>query len=61
MAQVFADINYNTESSSIDVTEDGAALTLTNQVRVLYDDSSPIDQVIDALQRVKEALAREYN
>ena len=40
MAKFFIDANHNTEKEAM-VKQDGTALTLTNSVRVLYDDKEP--------------------
>ena len=39
MAKKFLDLNYDDEYGAI-TEQDGSALTLTNGVRVLYDDQS---------------------
>lgn len=58
MAQRFIDINANTEHSSITVSQDGAALTLTNTVRVLYDDADNLSDIYDAIKRCGEIILR---
>lgn len=53
MASKQIDIGYNDSPSGIAST---AAGTVTNTVRVVYDDATPISEVSQALRRVAEAV-----
>lgn len=57
MAKKFVDLNHNDAPSSVS-EQDGSALTLTNQVRILYDDAEPAHEVIAAIERAKLRIIR---
>lgn len=55
MAKQFIDAAVSTEKD--DMTQsDGTSLTLTNTVRVLYDDTAETATVITTLDRIKEKI-----
>jgi hypothetical protein len=56
MANKYLDISYTTAPESMSEA-DGSALTVTNDVRVLYDNATANQQIILALQRAIEKLA----
>lgn len=55
MAQKFFDVAVTTEKDSM-TQQDGTALTLTNIVRVLYDDTQETAAIATALDRVKQKI-----
>lgn len=55
MAKFFIDAGIATEKDAM-VKQDGTALTLTNQVRVLYDDSLTSGQVVVLIERIAERI-----
>ena len=57
MAKKFVDAAIKTEQESMTL-EDGSALTLTNGVRVLYDDTLEKGAVAGLLERIKNAILR---
>lgn len=57
MAKKFVDAAIKTEQESMTL-EDGSALTLTNGVRVLYDDTLEKGAVAVLLERIKNAILR---
>ena len=57
MAKKFVDAAIKTEQESMTL-EDGSALTLTNGVRVLYDDSLEKGAIVVLLERIKNAILR---
>ncbi len=57
MAKKFVDAAIKTEQESMTL-EDGSALTLTNGVRVLYDDTLEKGAIAVLLERIKTAILR---
>ena len=57
MAKKFVDAAIKTEQESMTL-EDGSALTLTNGVRVLYDDTLEKGAIVLLLERIKNAILR---
>jgi hypothetical protein len=57
MAKKFVDAAIKTEQESMTL-EDGTALTLTNGVRVLYDDTLEKGAIAVLLERIKNAILR---
>lgn len=57
MAKKFVDAAIKTEQESMTL-EDGSALTLTNGVRVLYDDTLGKGAIAVLLERIKNAILR---
>ena len=57
MAKKFVDAAIKTEQESMTL-EDGSALTLTNGVRVLYDDTLEKGAIVVLLERIKTAILR---
>lgn len=57
MAKKFIDAAVKTEQESM-ALEDGTALTLTNGVRVLYDDTLEKGAIVVLLERIKNAILR---
>lgn len=57
MAKKFVDAAVGTEQESMTL-EDGTALTLTNSVRVLYDDTLEKGAIVVLLERIKNAILR---
>lgn len=57
MAKKFIDAAVKTEQESM-ALEDGTALTLTNSVRVLYDDTLEKHAIVVLLERIKNAILR---
>ena len=57
MAKKFVDAAVGTEQESMTL-EDGSALTLTNGVRVLYDDTLEKGAIVVLLERIKNAILR---
>ena len=55
MAKQFIDASVNTEKEAMTV-QSGAALTLTNQVRVLYEDTATKADLLIALERIKDRI-----
>lgn len=55
MAKKFIDVAIKTEKEAMTV-QDGTALTLTNIVRVLYDDTATKADLLVALRRVEERI-----
>ena len=53
MAVQYVDVNATTERSSVSLTASG---TVTNTVRVHYDDTKNKDEIILAIQRAMEAI-----
>jgi len=57
MAKKFVDAAIKTEQESMTL-QDGSALTLTNGVRVLYDDTLEKGAIAVLLERIKNAILR---
>ena len=57
MAKKFVDAAIKTEQESMTL-QDGSALTLTDGVRVLYDDTLEKGAVAVLLERIKNAILR---
>lgn len=57
MAKKFIDAAIKTEQEAM-ALEDGSALTLTNTVRVLYDDTVEKHALLVQLERIKHAILR---
>jgi len=57
MAKIFVDAAIKTEQESMTL-QDGSALTLTNGVRVLYDDTLEKGAIVVLLERIKNAILR---
>jgi len=57
MAKKFVDAAIKTEQESMTL-QDGSALTLTNGVRVLYDDTLEKGAIVVLLERIKNAILR---
>jgi len=57
MAKKFVDAAIKTEQESMTLG-DGSALTLTNGVRVLYDDTLEKGAIAVLLERIKNAILR---
>ena len=57
MAKKFVDAAIKTEQESMTL-EAGSALTLTNGVRVLYDDTLEKGAIAVLLERIKNAILR---
>ena len=57
MAKKFVDAAIKTEQESMTL-EDGSALTLTNGVRVLYDNTLEKGAIVVLLERIKNAILR---
>ena len=57
MAKKFVDAAVKTEQEAM-ALEDGSALTLTNGVRVLYDDTLEKGAIVVLLERIKNAILR---
>lgn len=55
MAKQFIDASVRTEKEAM-AFQDGTALTLTNQVRVLIDDTATKADLLIALERVKDRI-----
>lgn len=55
MAKKFIDAAITTEKGSM-TQQDGTALTLTNSIRVLYDDTLETGTLIVLLDRIKERI-----
>lgn len=55
MAKQFIDATVNTTKEAM-AFQDGTALTLTGQVRVLIDDTARVADIIIALERVKDRI-----
>lgn len=55
MAKFFIDASVATEKDAM-VKQDGTALTLTGQVRILYDDSLTPGQLVVLLRRVRDKI-----
>lgn len=55
MAKKFIDTNVTTLKESYELG-DGTALTLTNKVRVLYDDTQSKDELYVTLTRIRDRL-----
>lgn len=55
MAKKFLDAAVTTEKTSI-AQQDGTSLTLTNSVRVLYDDTVETGTLAVILERIKERI-----
>lgn len=55
MAKQFLDAAITDEKTAI-AKQDGTALTLTNSVRVLYDDTLDTRQLTVLLDRIKERI-----
>jgi hypothetical protein len=55
MAKQFLDAAITTEKGSIS-QQDGTALTLTNSVRILYDDTLETGTLITLIDRMKERI-----
>ena len=57
MAKIFVDAAIITEQEAMTL-QDGSALTLTNGVRVLYDDTLEKGAIVVLLERIKNAILR---
>ena len=57
MAKKFVDAAIITEQEAMTL-QDGSALTLTNGVRVLYDDTLEKGEIVVLLERIKNAILR---
>ena len=57
MAKKFVDAAIITEQEAMTLG-DGSALTLTNGVRVLYDDTLEKGAIVVLLERIKNAILR---
>ena len=55
MAKKFIDSGVDTKKDDMSIA-DGTALTLTNSVRVLYDDTVPSGDLVVALRKVIEKI-----
>ena len=55
MAKFFIDASVATEKDAM-VKQDGTALALTGQVRILYDDSLNPRQLVVLLRRVRDKI-----
>ncbi len=55
MAKRFVDITRTTERAAV-VIQDGTALTLTGNVRILYDDTQPKSERDETIKRALEAI-----
>jgi hypothetical protein len=55
MAKQFIDASISTEKESM-AMQDGTSLTLTGQVRVLYDDTLTTKQLYVLLGRIRERI-----
>lgn len=55
MAKRFIDVTVNTEKEAM-TNQDGSALTLTGQVRVLFEDSATKADILVALQRIEDRI-----
>ena len=55
MAKKFIDAAVTTEKGSM-TQSDGTSLTLTNTVRVLYDDTAETATLITTIDRIKERI-----
>jgi hypothetical protein len=55
MAKKFIDVTVNTDKADM-VNGDGTSLTLTNSVRVLYDDTVEPAALFTALTRVRDRI-----
>lgn len=56
MAKKFLDAAVETEKTAI-AQQDGTALTLTNSVRVLYDDTVEPGELYTVLTRIRDRIA----
>lgn len=59
MAKKFIDTDVNTDKETYTVA-DGSALTLTNKVRVLYDDTVEVGELYTILTRIRDRI-KELN
>lgn len=57
MAKQFVDLSATTELQSV-TKQDGTALTLTNGVRVLYDDTLPTATLALCLEKAKLSILK---
>lgn len=57
MAKMFVDAKVVTEKSAM-INQDGSALTLTNTVRVLYDNTITNADLFVTLTRIRDRLAK---
>jgi hypothetical protein len=57
MAKQFIDAAITTEQEAMTL-QDGSALTLTNGVRVLYDDTLSRGELVVLLERISHAILR---
>ena len=55
MAKFFIDANHNTEKEAM-IKQDGTALTLTNSVRILYDDALSSRLLSVLLHRIADKI-----
>lgn len=56
MAKKFIDTDVNTDKESYELG-DGTSLTLTNKVRVLYDDTLEPAELYTTLTRIRDRLS----
>lgn len=59
MAKKFIDTDVNADKETYTVA-DGTALTLTNKVRVLYDDTVEVGELYTILTRIRDRI-KELN
>lgn len=58
MAKKFMDGDAQSERATLAI-QDGTALTLTNKVRVLWDDTVPNADLIVALNKITDAINQQ--
>lgn len=58
MAKKFMDGSAQSESSGLAI-QDGTALTLTNKVRILWDDTTPNAELIHAITKIRDAINQQ--
>lgn len=56
MAKQFIDIAVEDARDDVAALSDGTALTLTNAVRILIDDTVPKSDLMNAIDRAKERI-----
>lgn len=56
MAKFFVDVSKEGAVDSTVQLEDGTSVTLTNDVRVLFDDSLPKADILLAINRAKDRI-----
>lgn len=60
MAKKFIDAAITTAKESMSL-QDGTALTLTNKVRLLYDDTVKKGDLIVLIDRIRDRLLEQHN